>query len=200
MFRRVFATNTVLAVPVAIRMQSQGGNQNFRRNQNQNQGNNNLLQSNRMPPAFDIIKSNDEDLSAGYMMRVQYINTNVILNFMKQKKTNEDLKKDEGENSGARRGSKYERDGVTTMLLPALYAARVLSVLEGEQEKCELVHRYSSGSFAQGASDNHFVLNVKTVVAGKENEPHNWTCDFDPANALMFRRFLVQVLHQNAGF
>lgn len=193
-----------MAVPVAARFQSQGG-QSFRRPQRGDA----LLQANRMPPAFDIIKSNEEDIAHGYMMRVQYINTNVVLNYMKQKKSNEDLRKEDDEKeagtkaAGARspKGQKYERDGVTTMLLPALYAARVLSVLEGEQEKCDLVHRYSSGTFAQNpGKENHFNLEVKTVVAGKENEPQEWTCEFDPANALMFRRFLVQVLHQNAGF
>nr|2GIA_A Chain A, mitochondrial RNA-binding protein 2 [Trypanosoma brucei brucei TREU927]2GIA_G Chain G, mitochondrial RNA-binding protein 2 [Trypanosoma brucei brucei TREU927] len=150
----------------------------------------------QLPPAFDVVHWNDEDISRGHLLRVLHRDTFVVLDYHRQARmlTEE--------------GNKAER--VVSVMLPAVYTARFLAVLEGRSEKVEVHSRYTNATFTPNpAAPYTFTLKCtstrpaqqKQQVAGEEgDETFEWTVEFDVAESLMLQRFLTQALHYNTGF
>ncbi|KAH9586231.1 SUN domain-containing protein 1 [Trypanosoma melophagium] len=148
-----------------------------------------------LPPAFDVVHWNDEDMSRGHLLRVLHRDSFVVLDYHRQvKKTGEE-------------GNKAER--VVSVMLPAVYTARFLSVLEGRSDKVEVHSRFTNAVFAPKPEAQHvFTLNCTSTKPpqqqqqqGSDNEEKfEWSVEFDPAESLMLHRFLSQALHYNTGF
>jgi hypothetical protein len=169
------------------------GNQGGNRDRNWSDRSQNLL-----PPAFDIIKTNDADMTKGYMLRAQYMNNCVVLNYMKQVMTTEQANANP---TADRRTSarKFGGQQKVVVFLPTMFIARFLGVLEGNNTKCDIVARTTQGEFRVGTEPNTFVLACKSRV-GDGLEEMAWECTLDAPGALMLQRFLVEALHYNSGF
>lgn len=148
----------------------------------------------QLPPAFDVVHWNDEDISRGHLLRVLHRDSFVVLDYHRQtKKLGEE-------------GNKAER--VVSVLLPAVYTARFLGVLEGRMEKVEVQSRFTNAVFAPKPDAPHsFTLNCTSMrpqqqqqQSGGDDEKFDWVVEFDPAESLMLHRFLSQALHYNTGF
>nr|CCC95859.1 unnamed protein product [Trypanosoma congolense IL3000] len=151
-----------------------------------------------LPPAFDIVHWNDNDISRGHLLRVLHRETFVVLDYHRQ------MKKMEEE------GNKAER--VVSVMLPAVYIARFLAVLEGRADKVEVHSRYTNATFVPNSKAPHcFILSCTSTrpalqrqqqQVGSEDadETFEWVVEFDAAESLMLQRFFTQALHYNTGF
>lgn len=147
----------------------------------------------QLPPAFDVVHWSDEDISRGHLLRVLHRDSFVVLDYHRQTKRL-------GEE-----GNKAER--VVSVLLPAVYTARFLGVLEGRMEKVEVQSRFTNAVFAPNLNAPHFFTLKCTSVRPPQQqqqqggeETFDWVVEFDPAESLMLHRFLSQALHYNTGF
>lgn len=191
-------------------------NNNNNDNRNRNVGPN--RQRNRrasLPPAFDIVHWNDEDISRGYLLRVLHRNGYIVLDYHRQrsatvKASAEDAAADTTASAG-RRENRAEK--VVTVTLPPVYVARFLGVLEGRMDKVEVQSRFTNATFAPDAAQgkHHHTLHCTSMRpttgqaqtidgADVHEETVEWTVSLDAAESLMLHRFLTQALHQNSGF
>nr|AAL05569.1 26 kDa guide RNA binding protein [Leishmania tarentolae] len=161
-----------------------------------------------MPPAFDIVHWNDEDITAGHLLRVAHRDGFIVLDYHRQRCTTTELRED-----GSRAASPNRAERVVTVTLPPVYVARFLGVLEGRMSKLEVQSRYTNASFAPNTAKgkHHYTLHctsmkpttgqIQTVDgADVHEETVEWTVEFDAAESLMLHRFLTQALHFNTGF
>ncbi|KEG09021.1 putative mitochondrial RNA-binding protein 2, putative,MRP2, putative,gBP25 [Trypanosoma grayi] len=152
----------------------------------------------QLPPAFDVVHWNEEDMSRGHLLRVLHRDSFVVLDYHRQaKKIGEE-------------GNKAER--VVSVMLPAVYTARFLGVLEGRADKVEVQSRYTNAVFAPNPQAPHtFTLKCTSTKPPQQrqegamdgngsSDTFEWTVDFDAAESLMLHRFLSQALHYNTGF
>lgn len=147
----------------------------------------------QLPPAFDVVHWNDEDITRGHLLRVLHRDSFVVLDYHRQtKKLGEE-------------GNKAER--VVSVLLPAVYTARFLGVLEGRLEKVEVQSRFTNAVFTPNPDAPHtFTLKCTSTrppqqqTSGDGGETFDWVVEFDAAESLMLHRFLSQALHYNTGF
>ncbi|ESL12138.1 mitochondrial RNA-binding protein 2 [Trypanosoma rangeli SC58] len=148
----------------------------------------------QLPPAFDVVHWNDEDMSRGHLLRVLHRDSFVVLDYHRQvKKLGEE-------------GNKAER--VVSVMLPAVYTARFLGVLEGRMEQVEVQSRFTNAVFAPVPEVPHtFILKCTSTrppqqqnSSSGDGETFDWTVMFDVAESLMLHRFLSQALHYNTGF
>ncbi|EAN96915.1 putative mitochondrial RNA-binding protein 2 [Trypanosoma cruzi] len=151
----------------------------------------------QLPPAFDVVHWNDDDMSSGHLLRVLHRDSFVVLDYHRQvKKLGEE-------------GNKAER--VVSVMLPAVYTARFLGVLEGRLDKVEVQSRFTNAVFAPDPAVPHtFILNCTSTRPPQQQQQQNggngeeekfdWTVKFDVAESLMLHRFLTQALHYNTGF
>ncbi|RNF17075.1 mitochondrial RNA-binding protein 2 [Trypanosoma conorhini] len=152
----------------------------------------------QLPPAFDVVHWDNEDMSRGHLLRVLHRDSFVVLDYHRQvRKTGEE-------------GNKAER--FVSVMLPAVYTARFLGVLEGRMEQVEVQSRFTNAVFAPNPGEPHtFTLKCTSTRppqqqqssqggGGGEEETFDWTVPFDAAESLMLHRFLSQALHYNTGF
>ncbi|KAG8348702.1 putative Mitochondrial RNA binding protein MRP [Trypanosoma vivax] len=147
----------------------------------------------QLSPAFDIVHWNDEDISRGHLLRVLHRDSFVVLDYHRQVcRTGEE-------------GNKAER--VVSVMLPAVYTARLLAVLEGRMDKVEVHSRYTNATFVPDPSAPYsFSLRCISTKPpqqqqqGAGEETFEWAVNFDAAESLMLQRFLTQALHYNTGF
>ncbi|ORC84303.1 putative mitochondrial RNA-binding protein 2, putative,MRP2, putative,gBP25 [Trypanosoma theileri] len=201
---RALAAGYFTASPVLCQAAASSGSETHTDNTNSNSGNPtrwrrpSLAQQRarraHLPPAFDVVHWNDEDMSRGHLLRVLHRDSFVVLDYHRQiKKIGEE-------------GNKAER--VVSVMLPAVYTARFLSVLEGRSDKVEVHSRFTNAVFAPKNGVPHvFTLNCTSTKPpqqqqqGSDNEEKfEWAVEFDPAESLMLHRFLSQALHYNTGF
>ncbi|KPA77653.1 putative mitochondrial mitochondrial RNA binding protein 2 [Leptomonas pyrrhocoris] len=178
-------------------------------NNNNNNNNNGYRQRSRrpdLPPAFDIVHWNDEDVSRGHLLRVLHRNGYIALDYHRQKHTAAPAG-----DAPARRENRAEK--VVTVTLPPVYVARFLGVLEGRMDKVDVQSRFTNATFAPNAAKgrHHYTLHCTSMRpttgqmqtadgADVQEETVEWTVELDAAESLMLHRFLTQALHHNSGF
>lgn len=161
-----------------------------------------------MPPAFDIVHWNDEDIAAGHLLRVVHRDGFIVLDYHRQRSVTVELRED-----GSRAANPNRAERVVTVTLPPVYVARFLGVLEGRMTKLEVQSRFTNASFMPNTAKgkHHYTLHctsmkpttgqIQTVDgADVHEETVEWTVEFDAAESLMLHRFLTQALHYNTGF
>lgn len=186
MFARATATTGAAAGTAGGRPQQYSGrNQQYQQQQQQRGGNGGDF---AYPPSFDLVRPNNENLAAGYMLRVQYLNQCVLFNYMRQIAPTD----------GAQRNSHFDGQNKIVAFLPTVFIARFLAVLEGASAQCEMAGRTTKGTFSAKSEPHTYVLNCTSQAEG--TEPLNWSVEFDAPHALMLQHFLYQALHYNSGF
>ncbi|KAG5510637.1 hypothetical protein JKF63_06935 [Porcisia hertigi] len=161
-----------------------------------------------LPPAFDIVHWNDENTSAGHLLRVVHRDGFIVLDYHRQRASTAEVRED-----GTRAANPNRAEKVVTVTLPPVYVARFLGVLEGRMNKLEVQSRFTNASFLPNAAKgkHHYTLHctsmkpttgqIQTVDgADVQEETVEWTVEFNAAESLMFHRFLTQALHYNTGF
>ncbi|KAG5485547.1 hypothetical protein LSCM1_07634 [Leishmania martiniquensis] len=161
-----------------------------------------------LPPAFDIVHWNDEDIAAGHLLRVAHRDGFIVLDYHRQRGTTTERRED-----GSRAANQGRAERVVTVTLPPVYVARFLGVLEGRMGKVEVQSRFTNASFTPNTAKgrHHYTLHctsmkpttgqIQTVDgADVHEETVEWTVEFDAAESLMLHRFLTQALHYNTGF
>ena len=143
-----------------------------------------------LPPSFDIVKPNNTELAKGVMLRIQYLQQNVVVNFLEQVASM--TERQQHFKIPARR---------VTLYFPTVYIARVLGVLEGSVPQCDIASRSCQGVFMKGSDPNTYVLKCTTIRMGDDKAPATeYTVPIDCADSVLLHRFLVQALHYNCGF
>ncbi|KAG5486097.1 hypothetical protein LSCM4_06805 [Leishmania orientalis] len=161
-----------------------------------------------LPPAFDIVHWNDENIAAGHLLRVAHRDGFIVLDYHRQRATTTELRED-----GSRTGNQNRAERVVTVTLPPVYVARFLGVLEGRMSKLEVQSRFTNASFVPNTAKgkHHYTLHCTSMKpttgqiqtadgADVHEETVEWTVEFDAAESLMLHRFLTQALHYNSGF
>lgn len=164
-----------------------------------------------LPPAFDVVHWNDDDLSKGHLLRVLHRDSYVVLDYYKQAKA---LRPAEGiPPESNRRTGRAER--IVSIALPPVFIARLLSVLEGRTNKADIQLRTSTAAFEANAEKgpHHYKLCCTFQTAGgnragegETSERSNtspltdFEVEFDAPESLMLQRFLTQCLQYNTGF
>ena len=190
------SSSSGIVAPTPIRLQAPSQSQDGNAPQNRgDRGNQRRPRPANLPPAFDIFGAEDS-IEKGYMMRVQYMQNCVVLNYMKQVLTREQA---EEPASDGKRKMRFDMNNKVVVFLPTMFIARFLGVLEGTSEQCDIASRTTQGKFTRGESPNTFLLSC-TSTRTEGQEPMKWECEIDPASALCLQRFLVQALHHNSGF
>lgn len=138
-----------------------------------------------LPPSFELPKWNNEDLTKGYMLRVQYLDNAVILSYFQQTFV---------QKQGVR-GPISKIAAVIAM--PSIYLARILAVIDGVTTKCDVTSKMTRGTFTAGSEPGTFVLKCVTT---NEDGPVEWTVDFDVPATLLLQRFNTLALQHNQGF
>jgi hypothetical protein len=167
-----------------------------------------------MPPAFDIVHWNDNDVSRGHLLRVLHRNGYIVLDYHRQRHPSpspSSAADDDAAATTSRRENRAER--VVSVTLPPVYVARFLGVLEGRMDKVEVQSRFTNATFVPNAAagPHHYTLRctsmkpttgqVQTVDgADVHEETVEWTVELDAAESLMLHRFLTQAFHLNSGF
>lgn len=170
-----------------------------------------------LPPAFDIVHWNDENLAAGHLLRVIHQDSFIVLDYHKQasrvRSEPTTAAAEGGEQQQRPRGGHAER--VVTVTLPPVYIARFLGVLEGRAEKVDVQSRFTNATFVRkagaAAEEKSFTLSCvsrrpttgqQQTVDGQDvaEESVEWTVEMNPAESLMLHRFLTQALQYNTGF
>jgi hypothetical protein len=139
-----------------------------------------------MPPAFDMVRRDNTDVSKGYMLRISYADA-VIFTYFKQLQPVPD-----------RPNERRNFNQAALVGVPSMYVARMLAVMEGGLQTCQINSRMTRGSFS-ATGNNTFVLDcVTTVQPGAE--PVKWKVEFDVANSVLLQRFLTLSLQHMQGF
>lgn len=199
------------------RRQNQRNNyRNAARHSNSNQ--NNAV----LPPAFDIVHWNDTDISKGHLLRVLYRDSYVVLDYYQQSQV---IMVPPGEKPPPR-SARAER--TVTVALPPGFVARLLAVLENKSTtaniqlrsttavlepipekgthyyrlKCSTVRQnISTSAVDSDIVGDSAVAESRTVSSPTtQGNTYQWEVEFDPAESLMFHRFLTQCLQYNTGF
>ncbi|KPI83449.1 mitochondrial RNA binding protein 2 MRP2 gBP25 [Leptomonas seymouri] len=159
-----------------------------------------------LPPAFDVVHWNDEDVSRGHLLRVLHRGGYIVLDYHRQRPVEEPAG-----DAIERRLKRAEK--VVTVTLPPVYVARFLGVLEGRMDSVEVQSRFTNAVFKPNTAKgkHHYVLHCTSMkpttgqaqtVDGTDvhEETVEWTVELDVAESLMLHRFLTQALHFNSGF
>lgn len=161
---------------------------------NSNRGNNNNQNNTKwMPPAFDVMRPNNADLAKGYLGRIIFNaepSNTVNITYMKQ------ILSTATPSEGPARF--FDSQNRINVPLSPVYFSRVLAVLEGMSDRCDIATRSTQGSFAPAADPHSFTL--KCVTTFEQQQPVSWEIDFDAAHSLMLHRFLREALHCSHGF
>lgn len=145
-----------------------------------------------IPPATEITcpKVNQED---GYKLKLMFLDKKkVILNFHDQVHPFANAPVEDGE----KKGPLFDREPKAKLMIAAPYVARLLGVLEGGLDSCQIVTNDTKGSFAPDGA--LFLLSCETVRKGEANL--QWKVKFEPGAALLLHRFLVKALSKSQGF
>jgi hypothetical protein len=152
------------------------------------------------PPAFDLLRPNDAAMDKGYLLRCQYVDQCVILNYLKQVNVFEQKKDaDAPQEPGKKRERSFDGLNKVSVYLPTVYISRFIAVLENSLPSCEIASRTSQGTFkpVEGAP-NTFELTAKSQKP--DGSTLEWSVLLSASESLMLHRFLIQSLHYNSGF
>ncbi|KAK7198723.1 mitochondrial RNA binding protein 2 [Novymonas esmeraldas] len=161
-----------------------------------------------MPPAFDVVHWNDDNVAAGHLLRVVHRGGSIALDYHRQRVRSAEIGED-----GSRTANRNRAEKVVSVTLPPVYVARFLAVLEGRTDRLEVHSRFTDASFVPNTSKgaHYYTLQctstkpssgtIQTVDgADVQEDAVHWTVEFDPAESLMLHRFLTLALHFNTGF
>lgn len=159
-----------------------------------------------LPPAFDVVHWNDDDITRGHLLRIIHRDSFIVLDYHRQSRRS-------GEEGGATAGGGNRAERVVTVNLPPVYIARLLGVLEGRLERVDVQSRFTNASFTPDATRGAHHHSLKCVsmrpTTGQQQsidgtdvneESIEWQVDFDAAESLMLQRFLTEALRYNSGF
>lgn len=205
MFRRIGARfNAFAATSVALQASNSSNATSTSENASENTGGGNASSRPRRrddnverlfnsSPAVNFHKISD-DIASGYYIRMTFTQAAVLLKRNAQNKS-----RDSGE-------SKIFNGPESYLQIPSTTVARMLAVIEGNLDECQVIGRQFKGTFKTGAQPNTFVLTCKSNQSASERQnssnppPSDWTAEFDVADAILLQRFLKQSLHYLQGF
>lgn len=159
-----------------------------------------------LPPAFDVVHWNDEDVAAGHLLRVVHNDTHIVFEYYRQVGRMRDHE-----------GRRVDRDVITnehvvSVTVPPSYVARMIGVLEGNAEPVRIQSRYTTATFQPHANQArthsiHCEYSRPSAAMGGAVESAaaapqlaSWDVHLNVAESLMLHRFLSQSLRYNSGF
>lgn len=144
----------------------------------------------QLPPSFDVISFNNDDISQGYLGRVSLEEGHVV--FSRRQQVRASTSHDD------HKVNHFDKANVINVPLGTGMYTRVQAVLEGYADHAEISTRSTKGKFLPDEDPHSYKLQCETRLEGLP--PVEWVMNFDAPHALMLNRFISEALKHAQGF